>query len=299
MSVTQIPPLCQFSVTVIILVCVLLAAGCTSPSSAPLTPAENTTVPAIPPLPVTTSSPIATPAPTQCPLESNSTFISTSPIPHHYLGETIPFRGTTNIAPGEMIETAVYSGEFAHCPKSTVSCQGNVTPCCGGYRALVSVIEGMCGINTWSWDVNTSEHGFRQDGEYIISASEGNGAVESASIFTVSGIPRPNFTLNLPENEPGENALRFSGQDNSGNGPEEKLLVTVSSDSGRKVYFLVPVYRNGTGFYWNFSLNKSAITPYNFLLVNVSSQTSPEIRIERTFLYNNEPVYYPYNPHGP
>jgi len=61
----------------------------------------------------------------------------------------------------------------------------------------------------------------------------------------------------------------------------------------------VPVFQNGTGYPWNFSLKKSDIVPYNFLSVNVSSATSPEIIIRRTFLYNNEPAYYPYNPYSP
>jgi hypothetical protein len=123
--------------------------------------------------------------------------------------------------------------------------------------------------------------------------------VENTSLFVVSGLPKPNLTLNPPENDAGGYALRFSGQANSGNGPEEILLLTVSSDSGKKVSSTVPVYRNGTGYSWNVSLKKADIVPYNFLTVNLSSQTSPDIRIERTFLYNNEPAFYPYNPHSP
>jgi hypothetical protein len=226
-------------------------------------------------------------------------WIAIDPTPHHYLGDTITFQGRTNLAPGETITTAVYSAEFAPCPKSFGNCRDNVTPCCGGYSDIVSVLAGTCGINTWSWDVRTAEHGFRPDGEYLITASGRNSAVENTSLFTVSGLPRSNLTLNLPVNDPDGNALRFSGQVNTGNGPEEILLLTVSSDSGKKVSSTVPVYRNGTGYSWNVSLKKSDIVPYNFLSVNVSSATRPEISIQRTFLYNNEPVYYPYNPYGP
>jgi len=231
--------------------------------------------------------------------KSSPAWIAVDPVSHYYLGDTITFQGRTNLPPGEFIETAVYSGEFIPCPKSTRNCQSNVTPCCGGYSAIVPVLAGTCGINTWSWDVSTSQHGFRADGEYIISASGRNGAVDNFSIFTVSGIPKSNVTLNLPANDPNGNALRFSGQANTGNGPEEILLLTVSSDSGKKVSSTVPVYRNGTGYSWNVSLKMSDIVPYNFLTVNVSSQTSPDIRIERTFLYNNEPAYYPYNSQSP
>lgn len=226
-------------------------------------------------------------------------WIAIDPIPHHYLGDTITFQGRTNLAPGETITTAVYSAEFAPCPKSSGNCRGDVTPCCGGHSDSVSVLAGTCGINTWSWDVRTAEHGFRPDGEYLITASGRNSAVEKTNLFTVSGLPRPNLTLNLPVNDPGGSALRFSGQANTGNGAGEKLLLTVSSDSGKMVSFIVPVYGNGTGYSWNFSLKKSDIVPYNFVTVNVTSATSPAIRIERTFMYTNEPAYYPYNPYGP
>jgi hypothetical protein len=226
-------------------------------------------------------------------------WIAIDPIPHHYLGDTLTFQGSTNLAPGETITTAVYSAEFAPCPKSTVNCQGNVTPCCGGYRDSVSVLAGTCGINTWLWDVSTAEHGFRPDGEYVISASGRNNAVENTSLFTVSGLPKPKLSLNLPANGAGGNAIRFFGSSNTGNGPDEKLILIVSSDSGKMASYTVPVVRNGSGYSWNFTVNKSTIAPYNFLSVNVSSATSPSIRIVRTFLYNNEPAFYPYNPNGP
>ena len=226
-------------------------------------------------------------------------FISIDPIPAHHLGDTIAFHGTTNLPPGEMIETGVYSSEFVPCPKSNGDCKGYVTPCCGGVFDHVSVIEGPCGANTWSWDVNTSEHGFRADGEYVISATGRNGAVGTSGIFTASGIPRPNLTLNLPENDTAGAVLRLSGRSNTGNGPDEKLLITLSSDSGKTAGFTVPVYPNGTGYSWNYTLNRSAIVPYNFLTVVVSSLASPYVTIQRTFLYNNEPAYYPYNPNGP
>ena len=143
--------------------------------------------------------------------EPSGPWITIDPIPHHYLGDTIAFHGKTNLPPGEMIETAVYSGEFVPCPKSTGDCLGNVTPCCGGFTDYVSVISGPCGINTWSWDVSTAQHGFRADGVYIISATARYGAVENTSIFGVSGIPKPSLTLSLPANDSGGYTLRFSG----------------------------------------------------------------------------------------
>ncbi len=284
----------EIFLSIVLLAGIVLAAGCTTSSLAPAHPPGSTIAPVPSVLPVTPIPAIITPLP--CPQVNTSTPISINSIPHHYLGDIITFHGTVNLPPGEIIRTGVYSAEFGHCPKSTANCQGNVTRCCGGLIDSVLVIAGTCGINTWSWTVDTSQHGFRADGEYIISARAGNGFGEKTRLFTVSGIPKPNLTLNLPDDDPKEYALHLTGQVNTGNGPEEKLHLAVSSDSGKKASYNVPVYQNGTGYFWNFTLEKSVITPYNFLSVNVSSATSPEIRIERTFLANNEPVYYPYNP---
>jgi hypothetical protein len=226
-----------------------------------------------------------------------------SPVSHHYIGENITFHGTTNLPKGEAILLHIFSGEFVPCPKSTAGCEGQVRPCCGGFGDEVPVIAGPCDISSWSWDVNTSQHGFYPDGDYFIEAYGKGGLVGNSSFFTVSGIPQPNLTLNLPENDPNSNAfltsLLLSGQVNTGNGQDELLLLTVSSDSGKKVSFTIPVFQNETGFYWNFSLKKSEILPYNFYTVNITSMNKPKIGITRTFLYNNEPMYYPYNPYSP
>ncbi len=218
--------------------------------------------------------------------------ITIDPIPHHYIGDTITIEGTTNLAPGEMITLGIYSAEFIPCPKSSVYCSDSVGLCCGGISDTIAVAPGNCGINTWSWVVNTSQHGFRPGHPYIFDVTGRNRVVENSSLFTVSGIPKPNITFNLPENDPNEYAIRFSGQVNTGNGPDEKLLLKISSDSGAKVSYTIPVFLSGTEYYWNFTLKKSAITPYNFYTVNITSLTNPEIGYRNTFMYNNLPQYY-------
>jgi hypothetical protein len=220
-----------------------------------------------------------------------------NPVPHHYVGDTITFDGTTNLPPGEMIVLGVYSIDFTMCPK--MQCSESVHYCCGGIQTTIAVIPGNCDINTWSWDVNTSQHGFQPDHHYAVSASGRERLVENTSVFTVSGIPQPNISLNLPENDPNEYAIRLSGQVNTGNGPNEKLLLMISSDSGKKESYTIPVTLNGTGYYWNYTLKKSAITPFNFYTVNITSIYNPKIGIRRTFYYNNEPSFYPYNPYSP
>jgi len=226
-------------------------------------------------------------------------FITINPVPHYYIGDSITFNGTTNLQKGELIRTGVLSGEYSHCIKSSALCPDSVAACCDGISGAIPVTAGACGINTWSWEVNTSLHGFAPDRVYIIYANGRDERVNNFRSFTVSGIPQSNITLNLPENDPDGHTIRLSGQVNTGNGPDEKLFLSAASDSGRKVRYTVPVFQDGTGYSWTFSLNKSDITPYNFLTVNVSSQTSREIIIERTFLYNNEPSFYPYNPYSP
>ncbi|MFA4877933.1 MAG: hypothetical protein WC586_11000 [Methanoregula sp.] len=185
------------------------------------------------------------------------------------------------------------------CRKFTAGCEGQVRPCCGGLGETIPVIAGPCGISSWSWDVNTSLHGFVPDGEYIIAASGKNSLVQNSSIFTVSGIPQPNLTLNLPKNDPDSNALLLSGQVNTGNGPDEKLLITISSDSGKRLSYTIPLSRDRTRYRWNLTLKKPELFPYNFYTVNVTSESNPGIHIIRTFLYNNEPQYNSYNPYGP
>jgi hypothetical protein len=228
---------------------------------------------------------------------SSGSWIAPDPIPDHILGDTITFSGTTNLAPGEQINIRI-SEPVVMCPKCREDVD-SVNGCCGDFNRTVTVRPGTCDHNLWSLEVNTSDHDFHGDDHYWIGMFGRDNQVENATFFTINSIPKPNLTLNLPETDPDGFALRFSGHSNTGNGMDEKLLLTVSSDSGKKASFMVPVYRNETGYLWNYTVNKSAIIPYNFLTVRVSSQTSPQISIERVFMYTNEPAYYPYDPIGP
>lgn len=282
----------------------LLATGCITQSSVPDPHAGNMNESTTVVLPVITPSALVIPAPAHCTNESNisstpphgESIIRIDPVPHHYIGDNITFGGTTNLMQGENL-TVLISVAYAHCSKCQRTNYDSIEACCAGLERHVAVRPGDCGMNTWSWDVNTSQYGFQPD-SYMFEVWGRDGFVDNTSFFTLSGIPKSNITLNIPENDPNEYAIRFSGQVNTGNGPSENLLLAVSSDSGKKASYTVPIYRNGTGFFWNFTLKKTAITPYNFLSVNVSSATSPEIRIYRTFLYDNEPAYYPYNPYS-
>ncbi|MGA2120541.1 MAG: hypothetical protein ABSG49_00705 [Methanoregula sp.] len=277
----------------------LLAAGCTSSSPAPVTPAGNISVSTILTPPVTINPPTVTPNVTETveqvtwntssenftscvPLDIREPEITIDPLPHHYVGDTFTIGGTTNLHPREMITAGIYATEFRPC---------SIGSCSGGISNTIAVVPGNCNINTWSWVIDTSQYGLRQGYPYVLDVKGRNGLVENSSLFSVWNIPKPNITFNLPENDPNEYAIRFSGQVNTGNGPDEKLLVKISSDSGAKVSYTIPVFLNGTGYYWNFTLKKSEITPYNFYTVNITSLTNPEIGYLNTFMYNNLPEY--------
>jgi len=292
----------------VIVISSIMVAGCISPSSAPGIPAGNMTVSTTPFAPLFVIPLITTLAPDRLSEDCNRTspsgngepFILINPISHHYIGDTITFDGVTSLPAGETISLVIIEAIYHSCPMSQIADDNPVRHCHSGLRDTVVVSSGNCGIDTWSWEVNTSQHDFVKDQGYFISASGGGDRfVENTSFFTVSGIPKSNITLNNPENDPKEYAIRLSGQVNTGNGPDEKLLLTISSDSGRMVSYTIPVSHNGTGFYWNIIVEKSAITPYNFYSVNITSNNDPEIGIFRAFLYNNEPQFYPYNPYSP
>ena len=276
------------------LIGMVIAAGCSS-TTAPTPPHENQAILVTTPQ-ITTTPLMLTTTPSQCQQESNNTFIRIDPVPHHYIGETITIEGTTNLAAGNMITSWIKSAEFHTCLNRGVQYPG-VCTCCEGITRTLTIIHGNCGINTWSLVVNTSENGFRPDGKYFIAA--GNGDVQNTTLFVTSAFPQPNLTLNPPRDDPNAYAILLSGQVNTGNGPNEKLLLTVSTDSGKKVKYTIPVVKNGTGYYWNFTMDKHLIVPYNFYTVNITSLTSPGLRSYGSFDQENGPGFYPVNPEIP
>lgn len=228
--------------------------------------------------------------------KKSSAFISIDPGPHYYVGDMVTFMGLTSVQPGESIMIAI-RGSFSMCSKGVIRVD-SVDYCHGRFNRTIVVRDGTDGRNLWTFSVNTSEHDFTAD-NYMIEVRSRDGSVENISLFTLHAIPQPNITLVFPENVPGMYALRFSGQVNTGNGANEHLVLIVSSDNGKKVNLTIPVYWNGSGYAWNVTVNKSALFPYNFYVVNLSSQDSPQIHLVRRFQYNNEPAWYPYSSISP
>lgn len=167
-----------------ILLCVMLAAGCISPIPGPgnTSPSSTTSVASPAPLPPTVRCPQKTPAGNL----ANASEIVINPVPDHALGDIIDFTGTTNLAAGEPLVPEIYSAEFVPCPKGP-SLPDSVNPCGAGFAGNVSVALGNCGINTWSWPVDTSQHGFQPGGRYLLSVSGRNGEIQNYTLFNITG----------------------------------------------------------------------------------------------------------------
>jgi hypothetical protein len=132
--------------------------------------------------------------------ESATPWTVIDPIPDHYLGDIATFRGTTNLAPGELITIRI-SEPTVMCAKCRGDFADSVVGCCGEFNRTVVVREGECGNNLWSLDVNTSQHDFVAD-LYWIGTYGQNGTLLNSSFFNVTGIPDPSLTLTYPGESP-------------------------------------------------------------------------------------------------
>ena len=158
--------------------CVLIAAGCTTPSSSAAIPSSN----------VTAALPLAL-----CP-PAGEPEITINPISNHSLGDTITIAGTTNLKPGEALDFQIPFGfpTSLGFPPPCAKCQeianDSVTMCCGtGIDRQVAIKPGMCGINTWSLDVDTSQHDFATGMTYVVDVYGRNWSVLNTSSFSIVG----------------------------------------------------------------------------------------------------------------
>jgi hypothetical protein len=201
-------PLRIISALGLLAVCMLLAAGCTIGETQDGKVAiEYGTNHKIESPPVFTTIPIPTtsliqPAPVQSTLEKNSAiatatvkmpFINITPMNDHYIGDIIHFNGTTNLAPGEKITLWIYAITEQMCNKCQ-DCSDTVAPCREGIQQTVIVESNISDINTWSWDVNTSQHHFEWGTPYIFEARE-NYSIFNTTEFELMDKPKSNLTI--------------------------------------------------------------------------------------------------------
>ena len=116
--------------------------------------------------------------------------ITISPVSVHDIGDIITFNGTTNLPPGEIISLSIASASIIPCPKNSFCDErGSVRPCCGGINQEVAVKPAGCGITTWSWDVNTSQHQFYPD-TFLINAEDPDFSTSKVLFFDIQGKPK-------------------------------------------------------------------------------------------------------------
>lgn len=96
---------------------------------------------------------------TQCPVRENTNpWITVNPVGNHYLGDVIKINGTTNIKKGN-VTIWIKDKDFHTCLNRGDSLEGPCT-CCEGVTLTAPIISGINGNNTWSTEVNTSQHRF-------------------------------------------------------------------------------------------------------------------------------------------
>jgi hypothetical protein len=174
-------PIGLFTVMVFVILSVFLITGCIS--STPATNHTRNTSMVMTLQKIVTSTPI--PTLIQSPLENNSPstgatvempFINIIPVTDHNLGDIIQFSGTTNLAPGKNLILMIFAQTMQQCNKCQ-SCDDSVEPCRRGIQQTVIVESNISGINTWSWDVNTSQHRFNWGTPYFIQVCTENNSI--------------------------------------------------------------------------------------------------------------------------
>ena len=179
-------PLCA---GMIILLCVVLTCGCITPSSGQNSLPGNASTLAVPlSLPPSLELPGITPCPpvTGAGNVSNVPIITIDPVADHAAGDWITFTGTTNLAAGENLSLTVMSSDLHPCAKSETPPSGDsVDPCSGGVTATVPVRPGRCGANTWSYTVDTSQHGFQPGSQYLLIVTGRQDQAVNTTLFTL------------------------------------------------------------------------------------------------------------------
>jgi hypothetical protein len=152
--------------TLLLIVGILLCAGCISQPSA-----ENRTSNAsVSDLIIT---PALTPVQIPCPVQKNGTpWIAINPFSDHYVGEIFEINGTTNLGAGENISIDIIQSYFS--PKG----QDYFT----GFHHHSKIIGGDCGVNRWTILVNLSEF---IPFEYFVYVSDPNQMINCSAVFRV------------------------------------------------------------------------------------------------------------------
>jgi hypothetical protein len=172
-------PLRHALAMLLLVICVLLAAGCISQPAAenPNTNAsDNTTAP----LHMTTQ---ATIPPIQNSRESGNDetyWIKIDPIGDHVVGDKVLVTGITNLPIGDEIIVDIYPATFAPTEKERLKADGTEpTP--------IKVMKGMTGNNTWVYRVFDTTHSKKDT--YLVTAISITNHTTTTQLFNLSSAP--------------------------------------------------------------------------------------------------------------
>ena len=165
---------------VIIVFCILFFTGCVSSSQQSVSPASSpdtsnftgrTSQTTVLPLATMPGIPNSTPTVFFCPPEEDCSTIRINSLSGYHFGEIINFGGTTTLNTSEIITITIIESGNQQCAKRQSSGFYNQTVryCDGGIRKNIPVGSDYNGVNTFSWDVNTSEFDFYPGRQYDVS----------------------------------------------------------------------------------------------------------------------------------
>jgi hypothetical protein len=153
----------------LLIVIVLLAAGCVGNRTAEITGATHSSTPTT-----------ITPTQTQCPPQENTTpWIRINPVSDHYVGDVFEINGTTNLEANTSLKIRIYQFHFYTEPKNLPHI----------YTSLwenVTVMGDDCGTNRWSFSTNTSS---LLPDEYFVVVTSENPFATNRSVFTLFPLP--------------------------------------------------------------------------------------------------------------
>jgi hypothetical protein len=156
---------------VLMMVAVLLAAGCAGQTGGDgISTAPHT-------IPLTPSTLIGQPDQTLCPMSSVNTtpYIVINPVSDHIIGDVFEINGTTNLESDSMIKIEIYQSHFYLEPK-------NVPHVYTGLSGNATIHRDNCGMNAWSFRTNSS---VLSPAKYSLIVSAENIPIKNLSEFSL------------------------------------------------------------------------------------------------------------------
>ena len=172
-------PLSTTLVLVLLVVCVLLAAGCI----ASVGNGAGKSIKNVTEIIATTTHSETLTLP-QCGSPKNSTpYVLINPMGYYVIGKNFRLNGTTNLETGKDIRISIYASVCDCAPLGQQDKNGE-NPLV--FEQDTAVTSGLCGENKWLVSVNTSK--LKAD-EYVVTASAVNQNVTGTSIFSIVETP--------------------------------------------------------------------------------------------------------------